>query len=300
LDAPDGTPRRSATLALPTARIRPDSVLDVRFHLVPKDFDPCALVGDQTLWATLHADTRLTLPRDRVAELPDLSRLRYRAWPFTLEPGVGATVLAVPDDPSPAEVSAGFALAAELGRQSRADAPAFRMVVASEAPPDAAADAHLVLLEGQPRHAGIASLERLGRLRVRDGALSDAAGHTLVETESDGIQATLEELLHPAHPDRALLVLRAGAPELLPVLVRALSEPEQVGQLQGDAALLDAAGRTRTVALAERREVGSRAVRAQLVDTARRHWGLLAVALLGTAFFLSSLRRAWARARSGA
>jgi hypothetical protein len=292
-----GTSRREATVPLPAERLAPDSVLDVRFHLVPAGIAPCEVPSDGTLWATLHADTSLVVPRDHLAELPDLSRLRHHAWPFTLEPERGETFITVPDHPTPSEVSAGLSLAAELGRQSRAEDASLRLLVASEAPLAGTA-AHLVLLEGGARHDGIRALEQRAALRYSGNRLQGESG-AWIELATQGlIRGSVEELLDPDGSARAVLVVRALNGDALLPLVGSLSETTTLAELHGDVALWS---EDRWVALdvRERRSVGTRAVRAQLVDTARRHWGLLGVAVLGAALFLSALRRAWARAKGG-
>jgi hypothetical protein len=295
----EGTSRREATLALPAHRLRPDSVLDLRFHLLPQGYDRCVPPADPTLWATVHADTRIEVPRDRVAELPDLGRLQYGNWPFTLDASQGATVLAVPDAPTPSEVAAGFEVAARLGRTSDAVSPQFRMTTASQALPSATRDAHLVLLEGAAHHEGIAQLLRAGVLHARPELLV-ADGHALVQVADTRPRATLQEVLHPFAEDRAVLVLRGPTPELLTSAVDHLADPVSVTRLAGDVAWIDGDGETQTAALATRVQVGEPALRAQMVATARRHGVWMGVAVLGAAYFLSVLRRAWAQARGGA
>ncbi len=71
-------------------------------------------------------------------------------------------------------------------------------------------------------------------------------------------------------------------------------------RLAGDVAWIDGDGETQTAALSTRVQVGEPALRAQMVATARRHGVWMGVAVLGAAYFLSVLRRAWAQARGGA
>jgi hypothetical protein len=304
LDERAGTTRTTARVAIPGELVSPDSVVEVRFHLLPLDFDVCRYMGDRALWATVYASTALHLPRDRFAELPDLSRLRFGGWPFTLEPGRGSVILALPDTPSPEEVSAGVAVAAELARSGGSDVPSLRMAVAAEVPLTGSTDANFVLLTGGSPHAGFSTLERMSTIRVTavDGgiALLDAHGPPLVTVASGMRWASLEEVMHPLNPERAVLALRASDANMLPALVHALTDPENVRKLSGTAAILSADGGLRTLALTPPRQVGAPALGALLVGGVRRHWILLGVALLGSAFFLSALRRAWARARSGA
>ena len=304
LDAQRGATRTTTRVQIPGELVSPDSVVEVRFHLLPSDFDVCRYTGDRALWATVYASTELHLPRDRFAKLPDLSRLRFGSWPFTLEPGRGAVVLALPDAPSPEEVSAGVAVAAELARSGGAEAPALRMAVASEVPLTGSTEASFVLLTGGSAHGGFDALERMSRLHVapvQGGlALLNGGGPPLVAVASGQKWASIEQILHPSNPDRAVLAVRASDTTMLPVVVRALTDPHKVRELGGSAAILSADGQIRTLALTPTRQVGAPALGALLVGGVRRHWILLGIALVGSALFLSALRKAWARTRSGA
>jgi hypothetical protein len=304
LDEQRGATRTTTRVKIPGELVSPDSVVEIRFHLLPSDFDVCRYTGDRALWATVYASSELHLPRDRFAELPDLARLRFGSWPFTLEPSRGAVILALPDAPSPEEVSAGVAVAAELARSGVSEAPALRMAVASEVPLTGSTEASFVLLTGGSPHAAFDALERMSHLHVApvDGGLGllDGVGPPLVAVESGQKWATIEEILHPSNPERVVLAVRASDATMLPAVVRALTEPDKVRELAGTAAVLSADGRIRTLSLSPTRQVGAPALGAMLVGGVRRHWVLLGIALLGSALFLSALRQAWARARSGA
>jgi hypothetical protein len=126
LDDPAGETGATVRVALPDALVSPSSNLEIGFSLFPADYDACVYASDATLWATIHADSTLTLPRDGVADLPDLGLLRHGLWPFHLGKD-GGVVAALPDRPGASDVGAGFQLAAALGRWSTADAPRFQL-----------------------------------------------------------------------------------------------------------------------------------------------------------------------------
>jgi hypothetical protein len=294
LDAPDGEAATTLRVPLPDALITPSSVLDVAFTLFPQDYDPCTHVRDDALWATLYADSTLTLPRDGVAELPDLARLRHGLWPFTLEPD--AQVLAVlPDTPGAEDVAAGFQLAAAFGRWSTAESPGFQLRAAEGLDLDAGLERHLVLLSSGAPHALIDALDRASLLPISRGAerrLRESGQPVLATTVLDR-EAVVAELLHPNAPDQVILTLSSGRGLPLPSLVRRVTSPEGLSALHGDAALLDDTPRIRTFQLAERRPVGAPPVAVAVVTAVRRWWVLLGLALVAGALALALARRAW-------
>jgi hypothetical protein len=302
LDDPAGASRAHARIELPDTVLRPDAVVDVLFHLTPRDFDTCRYASDRALWATVYASSRFELPRDRVAELPDLSRLAVGGWPYTLEPSRGDTAIVLPDAPSPSDVTAGFELSAMLGRVTAADAPAFRMIPSAGHTLDALRDAHLLLVATDTPHGLRDRLRDEGRLRLDPGGgrslrASDRAA--LIEAQGDGALGAVEQLLHPGDPDRSVLVLHAPTAALLGAVVDTLTDPVRVSELDGSVAVLAADGETRTLTLAERRQVGRYAVGAAVQGLVRRHWLLLGAAVVVGGFGFAAVRRAWARARNG-
>jgi hypothetical protein len=304
LVAAEGTTRATATIELPGELVRPGSVLDVRFHLVPSDYDACTWTSDRDPWATVYASSELSLPRDHVAELPDLTRLRNGGWPFTMEPEAGPVIVALPDVPSPADVSAGFAMVTELARLGTSDTPALRMAPAPEVPLDGNPGSHFVLVGTHTAHAALASLRRRGATGLdatEDGRLHvrDVHGPVLDQATRAGGWAYVEEVLHPGNPARAVLTVRAADATLLPKAVALVSDPKHVTALTGTAAMMDASGSVRTLTLHAPTRVGRPALGALMLEGAREHWLLVGVALVGSAFFLAALRRAWARTRGG-
>lgn len=302
LDDPHGAARAVATVDLPDSLVHPDSELEVVFHTFPLDFDACQYLSDRTLWATVYASSELEVPRDRVAELPDLGRIRFDGWPFTLVPGEGEVVIAVADAPGPSDVAAGVQLAAWLGNRSRAASPTLTLAPASETSFAAHPDAHFVLLADTGAHELYDRVVRTGELVLTgDGArrLQDAERRLLLGVTPGAPYGTIEEVLSPAHPERAVLVLKAAARGALAPLVAALTSEPEARVLTGNVAVLGGDGRVRTLATATRHQVGSYAVGATLRVAVRRNWMLLGAGLIAGAFLLTAARRAWARTRDG-
>jgi hypothetical protein len=192
----------------------------------------------------------------------------------------------------------------ELARLGTSETPALRMAPAPEVPLDGNPGAHFVLVGTHTPHAALQSLARrgatgldathAGRLQVRDGIAP-----VLDQVTGSGGWAYVEEILHPGNPARAVLTVRAADPALLPQAVALVSDAEQVNALAGSAAIRDARGTVRTLALHTPVRVGRPALGALVLEGAREHWLLVGIALLGSAFFLAGLRRAWARTRGG-
>lgn len=301
LEDTDGSTRSTLDVDIPEGLMRPDAAMEVVFHVFPKDFDACQYISDRTLWATLYATSTLEVERDHVAELPDLGRLRYGAWPFTMEPGKGGVVAALPDVPSPEDVAAGVQLAAWLGQSTAAEAPEFRLAPASEVSFGGSPDANFILLASGAPHALYDRLARGGDL-VLTGAdgrqLVDDTQRVLVGAQVDTTYGTIEEALSPSNADRAVLVVSAPDRGSLPEVVRALADADRVRQLEGNVAVLGPEGGVRTLQIAQKHQVGSFAVGASMQLLVRKHWMFLGLGLIGGAFLLTAVKRAWARGKN--
>ncbi len=300
LDDPDGETAATVRVALPDALVSPSSTIEIAFTLFPKDYDACLYASDAALWATVYADSTLTLPRDGVAELPDLGRLRHGLWPFTLEPD-GPVVATLPDRPGAADVGAGFLFSAALGRWSDATSPRYQLRAASGLDFDALADAHVIVLSNGSPHALYDSLARTQALALSRGPAREvrASGKRAMAVSVPDTDAIVAEVLHPKNPRRAALVLQSSKTLPLADLVERVTDAEGLAALDGDVALLDGEDEVRTLSLAERQRVGSFPVGVALVLAVRSHWGLLGVALVAGAVMLALAKRAWTRTREG-
>ncbi len=299
LDDADGSSGSTVRVPLPDGVMTPRSMLEVAFTLFPADFDTCDYVSGKTLWSTVYADSTVAISRDHVAHLPDLGRLRFGAWPFTLDPTDGAVIAALPDRPTAADVGAGFLLAAALGRTSPAETPSFRLAPATAVDFATSPNANFVVLASGAPNALHAQLVAGGAL-----TLSGGADRTLMAEGSRAISATVtssdaivEETLSPANPSRAALVLAAAKGTDLADLVGAVTDPARVAKLDGNVALVAPDEGVRTLQVAERRQVGTFPVGVTLVLAARRYWVLLGAAIVAGAVLFAAVKRAWMRAR---
>ena len=302
LDDPEGTSLASTTFEIPDTLLRPDSRLEVAFHLFPRDFDACHYVTDRPLWATVYASSSLDIARDHVADMPDLGRLQFGAWPFTLEPHGGAVIAALPDLPTARDVTAGFLLATELGRVSTAEHPSFRLAPASDVPFSKHPYTSFIVLSTTAPNALHEALAK-GGLAVVPGPggrqLLDETRTLLLGATIDTSGGVMEELAQPENPDRAVLLLHAPDGSQLIELVALVTDTDAVGRLTGNVAVVTGQGSLKTLAVATRRQVGSYAVGASIQRAMRRHWVLLGAGLLAGAFLFTAVKRAWAARRNG-
>jgi hypothetical protein len=299
LDAAGGDADASVRVELPDGVMTPRSTLEVAFTLFPTDFDACAYVSDKTLWATVFASSSVSVERDSVATLPDLGRLRYGAWPFTLDPADGGVIAALSDRPTASEVGAGFLLGAALGRMSPAEQPSFRLAPAAGLDFATSPDANFILLSTGAPHTLHEALLTSGALAISGGADRTlmAGGERAISATISATDGIVEEALHPANPTRAALVLAASEPVGLADLVAAISEPDRVTRLDGNVAMVAPDGGVRTLATAEKRQVGSYPIGVTLVLLAREHWALLGAGIVAGAILFATVKRAWVRAK---
>ena len=271
-DAP-GTLR----VVLPRTVVAVRNTLEIAFHLVPLAHDVCRETGFRQLWATVLADSALTLPRDHWAMMPDLSRLSSAFWPFSVDPAGGGTAIVLPAQPTLGEVSGALQLAAALGRSSVASDPALELTTA-----DAVPEKRSLVLLSESGHAH-ATLDPL--------LTSGVFGLT-----GAGIEDTVEEAVNPADPAHALLVIRGVD---VARAVRAVTDLDRVGQLSGNAALLPQDARPRLFDVGPQTAMGSRPARTAVAELLAKRWSTLGAALVGAALLAAYAIRRWARARGG-
>lgn len=287
-----GAERAVATIRIPGELVRPDSVLQVVFQLYPLDFNACERISDRPLWATLFADSTLELPLDHFAQLPALESLKHRFWPFNAETSDTPTEILLPANPTPTDLSAAAQLAALIGSRSRAASWPVTLVSGSTAPGPGASRVSLA-----PRGA---THERVERLRASGLLQVDAPGSLTLRGDASALTeltipdgaATLEAIIGSEGND---LVLQGASSMQVLELAWALSDPENVTPLAGNAALLSEDGTLRSFRTVEPTWVGEPPAR-----TAGRHpGGAIAAAAIGVLFGSLGLRK-WARARGGA
>jgi hypothetical protein len=196
-------------------------------------------------------------------------------------------------------VGAGFLLGAALGRLSPAEQPSFRLAPAAGLDFATSPDANFILLSTGAPHTLHEALLTSGALAISGGADRTlmAGGERAISATISATDGIVEEALHPANPTRAALVLAASEPVGLADLVAAISEPDRVTRLDGNVAMIAPDGGVRTLATAEKRQVGSYPIGVTLVLLAREHWALLGAGIVAGAILFATVKRAWVRAK---
>jgi len=132
----NGRNRETMLLDLPVHEMGPASNLFVRFSLTGLEEPICLGETHDELWGTVHSDSKITLPRDYWARIPDLALLRFGGYPFGLRPDLSETLFVLPERPTRSDLQLFVWLAAELGRVARGDRFAYSVRLGGLDDPD--------------------------------------------------------------------------------------------------------------------------------------------------------------------
>lgn len=304
LDDPAGKSDATLRVTLPEDIVTPASHVDVIFHLFPREFDACKRISDRQIWGTVFPTSTLDIPRDHVAEMPDLGRLRFGAWPYDTRPEVGETVVVLPDQPSTHAWSAGLELSSGLGRLTRAAAPAFALDLATATSLSGRKDAHFILLVDATRNSIYDSLAASGVLALLEAAparsLLGTSKAPLLVAQASRQTDTIEQILNPSNTARSVLVLHEGLEGGLGRLVAAVTEPERVAELEGNAVTVAADGSVRVLQTVKPTRWGTLPMATEARLEVRRNWPMLGGAVALISLLGALVVRRWARSRSAA
>ncbi len=304
LDRVEGRQDGELSMRLPEDLLKPDSVLDVVFELYPREFDACKRISDQQIWGTVFASSTLDIPRDHVADMPDLSRLRYDGWPFRADAADGGVIVALPDAPDAESWSAGLEFAGLIGRLSTAPVPDFRLELASATSMSENAPAHFVVLADSSRNTVYDSLVAAKALAVTDAGgartLSGVGGAVLASGEDTARSDTIEQILQPSNHQRSALVLHEGSRGGLARLVDALGDSGKLSRIEGNLVVVAADGSIRVVDTAKKERWGQVPMATAARLEVRNYWGALGGAMVAAALALVLAVRIWSRSRRGA
>jgi hypothetical protein len=290
LDEPNGAQDARLKVTLPEELLTPSSELEVVFHMLPKEYDLCtSWTPDQHLWGTVLATSTITLARDHVAHMPDLSRLRHGLWPY-LADDAHPVVVALPGTPDAADWSAGLELVAALARSSAADQPSVRLALGSAAL--AEGPEHLILL-GNPRtNAAVNALAPLLSVTEEGAARRLKADAPAVLFEAAGaVQSdTIEQVAREGR--RSALILRATSAEGLRRVVDALTDPDRRARLGGNAVTIAEDGTIRLLDVRARTAWGELPLDSRARQVVRERGWLPGVALaVGAGIVVLLVRR---------
>ena len=244
---------RSRTFTLsapvPASALKPDNVLTVAWN---------GRSGATGPFVALRGQSALFLPREYVAELPDLALLRSGFYPFSLRADLSETVVGVPrsEEAFPALCE----LAVLLGRLLPSEQFHFHIAALAEAAASRGHDAILLETGEEPSALPLPDLKRLPR------------GDSLTRLPF------VQELESPRGDGRYVLRIRAPTPALLRAAARGLGEPAVLDRLAGDTDFL-AAECPLAFRLGTRRTLAEISYLTRLQAWLRAHWLALPLVL---------------------
>lgn len=236
LDAIDGIRNGTFKVDLPAERIKPNSKLQIRFRLDPRERRSCNRALDQQLWGTVHADTSFDLKRENMARLPDLKLLQV-GYPFAAPQDLSQTAIALPKAPTPAELLLLLEVSERLGRLSKAESIKLNVYRADQLPTEVQKSRHLIAIGERSRFplpdafqsAGF-NLETLFERR-RDEAI--------VRTLPD-VEGVAKQMVSPWNGDRVLLALTGQSSTGIQQLQALFEQDALFYQLREDTVLISA------------------------------------------------------------
>jgi hypothetical protein len=239
LHDPAGSSFSTLDVDVPETLLGVDTTVDVVFHLFPRDYEPCSWYADTQIWATLFDSSSVTLPRDHMAQMPDLGRLVHRGWPYTLEGAEHAVSVALPEAPSPQAWSMGLALVATLARWSTAADPQVSLGLGSTVPVDDSTRGHVIVLADTTANPAFDALSARNLLALRGGPdeLALMLGTNVLERVGSTLPTdTIEQVTFGR--GHSALVLRANSERGFRHLLRTLTERGRTERLFGSAAVV--------------------------------------------------------------
>ena len=227
---------------IPASALKSENVLTVAWN---------GRSGAPGPFVSLRGDSSLFLPREYVAELPDLALLQSGFYPFSLRSDLAETVVGVPEGED--VVPALCELAALLGKLVPSEQFLFRVAPVSQALAGRGQDVILLETGDAPSPLSLPDLKRLPR------------GESLRRLPM------VQQIEHPPAEARYVLRLRAATPALLRVAARSLGEPAVLQGLSGDTAFLAAEGPL-AFRLGAHRRIAEISYLARLGAWLREHW----------------------------
>jgi hypothetical protein len=292
----DGRNRARLLLDLPVHEMGPASHLDVAFRLVGMEQDECLGEWFEPMWGTVHADSRITLPRDRWAQVADLSLLRFGGYPFGVYADLSDTLFVLRSDPAINELQVFLWVAAELGRVTRGDRFAYQVLMGT-VDKDEHGDFHLVVVDSGPeasvlRQAGLLSSMSFSRENPGFVRVALAAGGA-VALGADASVAYFESFAVPWAKERAALVIYAVESGLFERVGPCLDNTPLFERLAGKVTRVSSCADLAAVAADEVRYVGDRPIREAAYQPIRRHYWWLLLGLVVLLIGVLVVRTVW-------
>ncbi|UBF24697.1 cellulose biosynthesis cyclic di-GMP-binding regulatory protein BcsB [Kovacikia minuta CCNUW1] len=236
LDSVDGSKQQILKVELPEDRIKPNSKIQVRFQLDPRERRSCNRSVDQQLWGTVHASTAFQLNRENSAQVPDLKLLQF-GYPFAAPQDLSRTAIVVPSTPTEADLLLLLEFSERLGRVSRSESVKLNVYRANNLTPQERDQRHLVAIGKRDNFPLPEALESEGfTLKTLFERQRDKSQ---VRTLPDA-EGIVKEIVSPWNRDRVLLIL-SGQTEAGLAQVRDLFHQDPLFfQLREDTVLISA------------------------------------------------------------
>ncbi|MBC7824594.1 MAG: cellulose biosynthesis cyclic di-GMP-binding regulatory protein BcsB [Candidatus Parcubacteria bacterium] len=236
LSSEAGAVRDTLQLTLPPERIKPDSKIQVRFQLDPRERRSCNRATDQQLWGTVHADTSFELKRHSFAQVPDLQLLKY-GYPLAAPQDLSRTAIVVPDAPTSGDIRLMLEFSERLGRLSRAGSVKLEVYRAKQLPENVRKERHLVAIGTQSKFPLPQAFQTEGF--TLENLFGRKRDQSQIQTLPDG-QGVMKEIVSPWNRDRVLLALSAQTEQGLDQVRDLLSRDDLFSQIKEDTVLVKA------------------------------------------------------------
>ncbi len=292
----DGRNRQTMLLDLPVHEMGPESTVYVRFSLVGQEEPICLGETHEELWGTVHSDTRITLPRDHWAPIPDLSMLRFGGYPFGLRSDLSDTLFVLPAKPGESDLQLFVWIAAELGRVARGDRFAYDVRL-GDVDPKVDGEKDIVVVD---TGAQAKVIEQLGLLEdmsftvrkpVGVGMALASGGEVALGADPD--VSYIEEMRLPWNRDRAALVAYAVDPTLFQRVGPCLDGSPLFDRLEGRVARIASCSDLAVIPVEEIEMLGQRPVRDSAYGPVRRYYWPVLLGLLLLAMVAILLIKQW-------
>ena len=219
---------------LPPSLIKADSQIKVQFYLIPESDEGCGVQADKQLWGTVHGDTSFDLSRDTVVTLPDLELMRY-GYPFTAPQDLSQTAVAMPNQPSQAELEVLLALGGRLGRLSQAQDVKLNVYQMDSMPQELRSERHWIGIGRRDRFPLEAGLKTPG-VGLVSQLTRQWQGRRIAGIKDE--EGMIKAVISPWNQQRMLLALVAQTDKGLQQVEDTLSLDPLFYTLQGDTTIV--------------------------------------------------------------
>ncbi len=303
LNEAEGDEKARLWVDLPYELFKPDTVLEVVFHLFPLNFDPCVYVTDRHIWGTIFSSTELRIARDGYTQLPDLGKLRYDMWPMnSAMDDRGGLLVVTPDDAGAWDASAVLQLLGHMGTLVTIERPDFAVTRGTSALEDPDGR-DLVVLVGDGKNRTYSALREAGSLSQKgddaDVLLNDANDRVLAARVGTPYGTVEQALIDTKGIGRTATIIKADSSQQMLQVVSRLTDPAVVSGMAGNLVVVGSGRDVRSLDVAEKHEVGTRSVASTMRRVLQGSWAALVAGVVVAAILLAMLIRAWAGRRGG-